>query len=53
MGFGKQIADVEAGACPFCQKPVKESEFKDELSRKEFKISGICQVCQDDMFKRK
>ena len=36
--------------CPFCNKPVNENEFKDELSRKEFEISGLCQSCQDDFF---
>jgi hypothetical protein len=25
--------------------------FKDALSTKEYTISGMCQVCQDDMFK--
>ncbi len=25
-------------------------EFRDELSRKEHGISGICQSCQDDIF---
>ena len=25
-------------------------EFRDELSRKEFSISGFCQSCQDDIF---
>lgn len=26
------------------------SEFKDELSRKEYRISGMCQACQDGLF---
>ena len=25
-------------------------DFKDELSKKEFGISGLCQVCQDGIF---
>lgn len=24
--------------------------FRDELSRKEYTISGLCQVCQDEVF---
>lgn len=27
-------------------------EFDDELSRKEFTISGLCQKCQNDIFGR-
>jgi len=25
--------------------------FRDEISRKEYKISGLCQACQDAVFK--
>lgn len=25
-------------------------EFRDELSRKEYQISGLCQNCQDEVF---
>lgn len=34
--------------CVFCSQPA--TEFRDELSRKEFSISGICQKCQDKVF---
>jgi hypothetical protein len=27
------------------------AEFKDEISRKEYSISGLCQKCQDETFK--
>ena len=26
------------------------TEFKDDLSRKEYTISGLCQKCQDEVF---
>lgn len=26
------------------------TEFRDELSRKEYSISGLCQCCQDKIF---
>ena len=26
------------------------TEFRDELSKKEYGISGLCQSCQDDVF---
>lgn len=41
----------EIGICPACMKPIKENDFKDKLSRKEFEISGLCQKCQDGVFK--
>ncbi len=53
VGFDKEVKNVELGNCPFCGLAVKENEFRDELSKREFKISGICQTCQDDFFGRK
>jgi len=40
----------EIGLCTTCGKPIKENEFRDKLSEKEFGISGMCQVCQDEVF---
>tara|TARA_Y100000004_G_C8802160_1_gene363921 strand:- start:180 stop:425 length:246 start_codon:yes stop_codon:yes gene_type:complete len=34
--------------CAFCKYP--NLKFRDELSKKEYKISALCQDCQDDMF---
>lgn len=39
---------IDSGKCPFCENAI--GEFRDELSIKEFKISGLCQKCQDDVF---
>lgn len=38
------------GKCPNCKKDMSKEKFKDEISVKEFKISGLCQVCQDEIF---
>lgn len=39
------------GRCPFCGKKIDvENEFRDEISKREFGISGMCQSCQDDFF---
>jgi transcription initiation factor IIE alpha subunit len=38
------------GNCPFCGEVVNMSDFKDELSKKEFSLSGLCQGCQDSFF---
>lgn len=50
MGFNKEVDRVDVGLCPLCDKKVDEGDFKDILSRREFKISGMCQACQDDIF---
>ena len=39
---------IDADLCAFCAQPA--TEFTDELSRKEYTISGMCQTCQDGMF---
>ncbi len=42
--FGK----TQEGSCVICKEEV--IGFRDDLSRKEFKISGMCQSCQDETF---
>lgn len=49
-GFNEAIELSEKGKCPFCKKEVDLDGFKDELSKKEYEISGLCQVCQDETF---
>ncbi len=49
-GFGEHVKDVEMGLCPFCRKKIRKSSFRDELSLQEFRISGLCQKCQDEVF---
>jgi hypothetical protein len=39
---------IKSDACVFCEAPAKE--FKDEISKKEFTVSGLCQTCQDKTF---
>ena len=34
--------------CPICHNKI--GEFRDELSKKEYEISGMCQDCQDEFF---
>lgn len=55
----KPVFDIFPGAksavqqkeCPMCGKIINTSdEFRDELSRKEYSISGLCQNCQDAVF---
>jgi len=49
-GLGKQVDLIEANKCPTCGAVINPNEFKDELSKKEFGISGMCQKCQDEVF---
>jgi hypothetical protein len=48
LGFGEEVAKVESGICPTCGEGV--GKFRDHLSEKEYKISGMCQNCQDKIF---
>lgn len=41
---------ITGKTCPLCSLPVEKMEFKDELSKREFDISGTCQKCQDNVF---
>ena len=49
-GFGKQVDAVEHSFCPTCQKPIVMEDFRNAISVKEYKISGMCQKCQDSIF---
>ena len=49
-GFQKEVEKVEKGLCPSCSAKVEMREFRDEISVREFKISGLCQKCQDEVF---
>ena len=47
--FRKEINKIKKNReCAFC--PYPNFKFRDELSRKENKISALCQHCQDEMF---
>lgn len=39
---------IEHNMCATCLKPI--TKFKDKLSEKEYTISGMCQICQDEIF---
>jgi len=34
----------------FCAVTINRKEFKDKLSLKEYRISGLCQQCQNPFF---
>ena len=41
-------ASIEGDGCVSCRGPA--ASFRDELSHREFRISGLCQACQDNVF---
>jgi hypothetical protein len=50
--FGRSRQEcMNIGRCVTCGKMVKDNEFRDSLSIKEFGISGMCQDCQDSVFR--
>lgn len=48
--MGKDQSSYECTVCPYVIR-APQSHFKDELSKREFVISGLCQPCQDEIFK--
>lgn len=38
------------GPCMICGQFVEQEQLRDDLSKREFQISGLCQKCQDDTF---
>ena len=40
----------DCNQCIVCGEQVNINDFRDELSRKEWHISQMCQSCQDEVF---
>lgn len=50
MAFGPEgLKALEDNRCPDCKQPFG-SNFRDDASRREWEISGLCQRCQDRVF---
>ena len=50
MGFNTELENIRNKMCPFCKIEIDMTKFKDQLSLKEYVISGLCQKCQDNVF---
>ena len=47
--FGRSVSLANAGnQCVCCGKSA--TEFRDEISKREYQISSLCQKCQDEVF---
>ena len=47
-----RVTCISEGICVTCDeaRDLKATSFRDDISRKEYSISGMCQSCQDDVF---
>ena len=43
-----RVETIHKDICVMCKK--EANNFKDELSKKEYRISGMCQKCQNNIF---
>jgi hypothetical protein len=50
--FPDMKENIEKGLCANCGEKIlgESEEFRDEISRVEYTISGMCQKCQDAIF---
>lgn len=50
--FPEQAKNIAEKKCATCgSTKISHEDFENELSRKEYAISGMCQVCQNSVFK--
>jgi hypothetical protein len=49
LGFDR-LGAIKAEVCTGCAESVGVDSFDDELSQREYRISGLCQKCQNWMF---
>ena len=46
-----RVKTISGGTCVSCDaESIIATSFRDDISRKEYSISGLCQSCQDDVF---
>ena len=50
--FPEAVENYQNGICPFCKQKINPDDFRDELSRKEYDISGLCITCQNKVFEK-
>ncbi len=50
LGMGAAVEKAKLGCCASCGNSIGADEFRNEISLREFNISGLCQICQDSIF---
>ena len=49
--YGRSIGDcLKSLVCIDCGRNIGEVPFRDEISQREYLISSLCQICQDNIF---
>ncbi len=48
--FPEAAERAREGRCTTCGRAIEDTAFRDALSAREFRISGMCQVCQDSVW---
>ena len=48
--FPKNAELIQENKCPTCGREIKEADFKSELEKREYSISGMCHWCQVSVF---
>ena len=43
-----RVASIKNNVCVSCNGPARE--FKDSVSKQEYRLTGFCQACQDKTF---
>lgn len=46
--FPEKYKLIQKGQCPSCKKVIEG--FRNAISLKEYRLSGLCQECQDGVF---
>ena len=50
--FPASAEAIKNNKCPTCGKEIKEEDFKAEIEKREYSISGMCKECQDETFSK-
>ena len=48
--FPEAADRIMQSKCVTCENRIFNEDFRDEISCKEYGISGMCQTCQDSVF---
>ncbi len=48
--FPDMAQRIQSGCCPMCGNKIHMEDFKDDISRREYEISRLCQCCQDKVW---
>lgn len=48
--FGTSREGIANGECISCRAIISDKDFRDDLARREYEISLLCQACQDTVF---